>query len=92
MLTREQIVDLVRVFLPDSSNEARLVDQIDAHIAKVVDLGFLRQVRGRRATVRGPPHPQGLRRRPVAGRLRRARGYAARYRAELDAAAAEDDD
>ncbi len=43
-LTREQIVDLVRVFLPSSSNEARVVDQIDALIAKVVDLGFLRRV------------------------------------------------
>lgn len=46
MLTREQIVDMVRVFLPASSNEARLVDQIDAYIGKVADLGFLRQVKG----------------------------------------------
>jgi hypothetical protein len=45
MLTREQIVDMVRVFLPASSNEARLIDQIDAYIGKVVDLGFLRQVK-----------------------------------------------
>ncbi len=44
MLTREQIVDMVRVFLPASSNEARLIDQIDAYIGKVVELGFLRQV------------------------------------------------
>jgi len=45
MLTREQIVDMVRVFLPASSNEARLIDQIDAYIGKVVELGFLRQVK-----------------------------------------------
>jgi Domain of unknown function (DUF4194) len=45
VLTRQQIVDLVEVFLPQHSNEARMVDQIDAHIAKVVDLGFLREVR-----------------------------------------------
>ncbi len=45
MLTRAQIVDMVRVFLPASSNEARLIDQIDAYIGKVVDLGFLRQVK-----------------------------------------------
>jgi hypothetical protein len=34
------------VFLPSSSNEARLVDQIDTHIGKVVELGFLRRVSG----------------------------------------------
>jgi hypothetical protein len=45
MLTREQIVDMVRLFVPASTNEARLVDQIDATIGRVVDLGFLRQVR-----------------------------------------------
>jgi hypothetical protein len=50
VLTRQQIVDLVEVFLPQHSNEARLVDQIDAHIAKVVDLGFLRRVRDADAT------------------------------------------
>jgi hypothetical protein len=32
--------------MPASSNEARLVDQIDSYLAKAVDLGFLRQVRG----------------------------------------------
>jgi hypothetical protein len=42
MLTREQITEMVRVFLPATSNEARLTDQIDAHINKAVDLGFLR--------------------------------------------------
>jgi hypothetical protein len=45
ILSRDQIVDMVRVFLPQHSNEARLIDQIDAHLGKVVDLGFLRRVR-----------------------------------------------
>ncbi len=45
ILTRAQIIDLVRLFLPSSSNEARLVDQIDAYIKKVVELGFLRPVK-----------------------------------------------
>lgn len=45
VLTREEIVELVRVFLPDSSNEARLVDQINAQITKVVELGFLRRLK-----------------------------------------------
>jgi hypothetical protein len=45
MLTRAQIVEMLRVFLPETSNEARLVDQIDTHIGKTVDLGFLRPVK-----------------------------------------------
>lgn len=45
MLTRNQIVDMVRLFLPATSNEARLVDQIDSYIAKVAELGFLRPVK-----------------------------------------------
>jgi hypothetical protein len=45
MLTRAQIVETLRVFLPETSNEARLVDQIDAHISKAADLGFLRPVK-----------------------------------------------
>jgi hypothetical protein len=45
VLTREQIVAMVEVFLPTNSNEARMVDQIDAHITKVAELGFLRKVR-----------------------------------------------
>ena len=45
MLTRDQIIDMVRLFLPPSTNEARLVDQIDSYIVKVVELGFLRPVK-----------------------------------------------
>jgi hypothetical protein len=45
VLTRENMVDLMRLFLPDSSNEARLVDQIERHINKVVELGFLRRLK-----------------------------------------------
>jgi hypothetical protein len=43
-LTREQIVEMVRVFLPSTSNDARVVDQIDTLTGKAVDLGFLRRV------------------------------------------------
>ena len=41
VLTRDDIVELVRVFMPQGSNEARLIDQIETHINKVVELGFL---------------------------------------------------
>ena len=42
MLTKEQIREMVRVFVPSSTNEVRLTNQIDAHIGKAVELGFLR--------------------------------------------------
>jgi hypothetical protein len=42
---------MIRVFLPERSNEARLVDQVDQHITKAVELGFLRRVPGPDAAV-----------------------------------------
>lgn len=45
VLSRDEIVDLVRLFLPESSNETKLVDQIESHINKIVDLGFLRRLK-----------------------------------------------
>jgi hypothetical protein len=45
ILSRTEIIDLVRVFLPDGSNEVKLVSQIDTHINKIVDLGFLRRLK-----------------------------------------------
>ena len=50
MLTRSQIAEMIRVFLPVTSNEARLLDQIDTHINKAVDLGFLRHVKNAEQT------------------------------------------
>lgn len=46
VLTREQIVEMLRVFQADSSNEARTVDQAERTISKAVELGFLRPLRG----------------------------------------------
>jgi len=42
MLSRDQIAEMMRVFLPATSNEARLADKIDSYLGKAVDLGFLR--------------------------------------------------
>jgi hypothetical protein len=50
VLTRAQIAEMIRVFMPATSNEARLIDKIDEHINKVADLGFLRQVKGTATT------------------------------------------
>lgn len=45
ILSRDEIVELVRVFLPGGSNEARLIDQVDTHLNKIVELGFVRRLK-----------------------------------------------
>jgi hypothetical protein len=51
ILDRGEIVDLMRTFLAESSNEARLVDRIDSYINRVVDLGFARRLSGQKDKV-----------------------------------------
>ncbi len=46
VLARDEIVELIRVFLPESSNEAKLIDEVEAHLNKIVELGFLRRLKG----------------------------------------------
>ena len=53
VLTRDEIVELIRVFLPESSNEARLIDQIETHLNKIVELGFLRRLKASAANQGG---------------------------------------
>jgi hypothetical protein len=50
IMTEQEIADMVAVFLPETSNEARVLDQLAANIKKVVDLGFLRKLRGQNST------------------------------------------
>jgi hypothetical protein len=49
ILQREQLVEMMQVFLPDTANEAKLMDRIDTYINKVVELGFLRRLRNQEA-------------------------------------------
>lgn len=44
ILNRDEIVELIRVFMPEGSNEAKLVDQIERHLNKIIELGFLRKL------------------------------------------------
>ena len=50
VLTTSEIVDLIRLFQPDTANEARLEDRVGRDIAKVVELGFLKTLKGREGT------------------------------------------
>jgi len=50
IMTEQDIADMVSVFLPESSNEARVLDRLGADIKKVVELGFLRKLKGQADT------------------------------------------
>lgn len=50
ILSTPEIVDLVRLFQPDTADEARLDDRVGRDIAKVVELGFLKTLKGREGT------------------------------------------
>ncbi len=45
-------MELVRLFLPDTANEAKLVDRVQGDINKVIELGFLRRLRARAAATK----------------------------------------
>lgn len=46
ILGQSDIVDMLRLFLPETANEARLVDRIQTDINRIIELGFLRKLRG----------------------------------------------
>ncbi|TMS54820.1 DUF4194 domain-containing protein [Mycobacterium sp. DBP42] len=48
VLSTEQIVELLRLFQAESTNDARVVDQAETTIKKAAELGFLRPLRGQR--------------------------------------------
>ena len=46
ILSRNDIVEMMRLFFADSSNQVRLNDRINTDLNRVVDMGFLRRLRG----------------------------------------------
>ncbi|SEH90063.1 protein of unknown function [Mycolicibacterium rutilum] len=48
VLTTDQIVEMLRLFQAESTNDARIVEQAETTIKKAAELGFLRQLRGQR--------------------------------------------
>ena len=46
VVSRDRLVDELRTFRPATTNDAKLVDEVDRSIRKVVELGFLRPLPG----------------------------------------------
>src|SRR5699024_5118117 len=46
VLEREHIVEMLRVFLPATTNDARVIDQVDRTITQARNFGFLIQLLG----------------------------------------------
>lgn len=47
IVTRDEAAEMMRVFLPTGSDEARLVDRAETHLNKIVELGFARKLRSK---------------------------------------------
>jgi uncharacterized protein DUF4194 len=46
IVSRDDVVEMMRLFLPDTANQARLTERIEVHINRVIEMGFLRRLRG----------------------------------------------
>src|SRR5690625_3004107 len=46
IMTRDQIAELLRLFLPETADEVRFMKRIDRDIKQIVDLGFMRRLKG----------------------------------------------
>ena len=46
VLSRDQIIEMISIYLPDASDEVKTSRSIDRYIKQIEDLGFLRRLRG----------------------------------------------
>jgi hypothetical protein len=46
ILSRDEIAEMMRLFLHNTANQVRLLERIDANINRVAEMGFLRKLRG----------------------------------------------
>jgi hypothetical protein len=46
VLSREQVMDMLRLYMPESSDEVKTTRAVETHIRRVEELGFLRRLRG----------------------------------------------
>lgn len=51
ILSRDGVVELIRIFLPAGSNEVKLIDQVESTLNKIAELGFIRRLRGQRQMI-----------------------------------------
>lgn len=42
IITRSQVIEMMRIFMPDSGNEAKVSDQIDTALNRIREMGFVR--------------------------------------------------
>ena len=46
IITRDQIADMLRLFLPETADEVRFMRRIDRDINQIVEMGFMRRLKG----------------------------------------------
>ena len=46
IMTRDEIVEMVGIFLPEGTNEAKIIDAMEKNINRVRDMGFIRLLKG----------------------------------------------
>ena len=46
IMTRDEIVEMVGIYLPEGTNEAKIIDSMEKNINKARDLGFIRLLKG----------------------------------------------
>lgn len=46
IVSRDEVLEMIRIFLPEGSNEVRLIDQVDGYINQIVKMGFARRLKG----------------------------------------------
>lgn len=46
ILGKSDIVEMMRLFFPDTANQVKFNDRINANINQIIDMGFLRRLRG----------------------------------------------
>lgn len=62
ILSRDDIASMLQTFLPESSNEVRQIGQIETHIRRVIELGFLRPLQPTSANTPNTPPRYEVRR------------------------------
>jgi hypothetical protein len=81
IVTRDEIAEMLRVFLPDTADEQRYLKRLDQYLTQIVNLGFIRALRDRddeyevRRILRAFVDGQWLQ--EFASRLEAYRGHAA---------------